>query len=364
MFSMNRWKGLIPLLLFALGYTVVFFLWVKTFLYTLPFLLGFLIAAAIQPVIAFLEKKFHIKHTPASLVTTIAAVLLACGILALLGVLAVREIAAFLSRASENSFEEFAKPVAELLTKARNFLGQLDFEFLEIHQEEILDTLRGSMELVTSCLSTALSLLTSLPTLITLVIVAVCATYFFARDMDKFLAWGKGLLPERAACHVKSAMHNSTGTWRNYLLSYLFLYFLTFCQTCVILAVLGLPYPLIIGLLTAVADVLPILGPGMVLIPVAIYQLLVGHWAKALGIAIGWLVISSLRQMIEPKLVASTVKIHPLASLAAVYFSLVAQNLWILFYVLGLCTLYSAFRETGALPSLALVGEKTKKEDS
>ena len=91
----------------------------------------------------------------------------------------------------------------------------------------------------------------------------------------------------------------------------LFLYFLTFCQTCVILAVLGLPYPLIIGLLTAVADVLPILGPGMVLIPVAIYQLLAGHWAKALGIAIGWLVISSLRQVIEPKLVASTVKFTP-----------------------------------------------------
>ena len=352
MFSIHRWKGLLPLLLFAAGYTVAFVLWVKTFLYTLPFLLGFLIAFAIQPVIAFLEKRFHLKHAPASLLATIAAVALVLGALALLGILAVREIAAFLTRASESRFEEFAQPVADLFTKIQAFFAQLDLEFLQIHQEELLETMRGSMELVTACLNAAKNLLTSLPTLVTLVIVAVCAAYFFARDMDRLTAWGKSLLPERAASHVKSAMRNSTGTWRKYLLSYLFLYFLTFCQTCVILAVLGLPYPLLFGLLTAVADVLPILGPGMVLAPVAVYQLLAGHWAKALGIAVGWLVISSLRQVIEPKLVASTVKIHPLASLAAVYFSFAGQNLWILFYVLGLCALYAAFRETGALPAL------------
>lgn len=118
------------------------------------------------------------------------------------------------------------------------------------------------------------------------------------------------------------------------------------------MAVLGVPYPLIIGIVTAVADVLPILGPGIVLAPVAIYQLLIGHYAKAAGIAIGWLIITCIRQVIEPKLVASTVKIHPLATLAAIYFSLVGRSIWILFYVLGLCTLYAAFLETGALPPL------------
>ena len=115
----------------------------------------------------------------------------------------------------------------------------------------------------------------------------------------------------------------------------------------------GSSLPLITGLIAAVADVLPVLGPGMVLAPVAIYQLLVGEYARALGILIGWLVIVCIRQVVEPRLVSSTVKIHPLASLAAIYFSLVARNLWVLFYVLGLCSLYAAFRETGALPPLS-----------
>ena len=153
-------------------------------------------------------------------------------------------------------------------------------------------------------------------------------------------------------------MKNSGGTGRKYILSYLFLYFLTFCQTCVTMAVLGVPYPLLIGFLTAVADVLPVLGPVFVLAPVAVYQLLIGQYARALGIAIGWLVITFIRQVVEPKLVASSVKIHPLATLAAVYFSLVAQSFWVLFYVLGLCALYGAFRETGALPALGEQAEK------
>ena len=103
------------------------------------------------------------------------------------------------------------------------------------------------------------------------------------------------------------SVKNSGGTGRKYILSYLFLYFLTFCQTCVIMAVLGVPYPLLIGFLTAVADVLPVLGPVFVLAPVAVYQLLIGQYARALGIAIGWLVITFIRQVVEPKLVASSV---------------------------------------------------------
>ncbi len=362
MFQLARWKRLFPLFFFFAAYSLLFFLWVKTFFYTLPFLAGFLIALAVQPVIVFFQKRFSLSRGVATLFATILALLALCGILTLLGVLAVREISAFLTRVSQNGFAEFSQPVTEFLNQAGDFFGQFDLQFVELHKQEILEALRNSMDLVTACMGTVLNLLTSLPTVVTLVIVAVCAAFFFARDMKKLLSWGRGFLSETAAFHVKSAVKNSGGTGRKYLLSYLFLYFLTFCQTCVIMAVLGVPYPLIIGIITAVADVLPVLGPGMVLAPVALYQLLVGEYAKAFGIVIGWLVITCIRQVVEPKLVSSTVKIHPLATLAAVYFSLVGRSIWILFYVLGLCTLYAAFLETGALPPLVEKGNHIETE--
>lgn len=85
MFSLKSWKRLAPLLLFFLGYSLLFFLWVKTFLYTLPFLAGFLIALAVQPVIGFLQKRLKLPHGPATLAATILALVVLCGGLALLG---------------------------------------------------------------------------------------------------------------------------------------------------------------------------------------------------------------------------------------------------------------------------------------
>ena len=73
--------------------------------------------------------------------------------------------------------------MADFLEQAEGFLGQLDLSFLERHRQELLDALQNSMELVTACARAALDLVTSLPTVVTLVIVTVCAAFFFTRDM-------------------------------------------------------------------------------------------------------------------------------------------------------------------------------------
>lgn len=359
MFQKQEIKRLYPLLLFWAVYTAVFFLWVKTFFYTLPFLLGLLIAVAVQPAILFLDRKFHWNHTLSTTIVTVGTLAALFAALAFLSVFAVREITAFIVRASDNGFAEFSQPVADFLNKIGGYLQKFNLGFLEQNKEEIMELLQNSMDLIVRFLGTVLTLITSLPTVITMLIVVVFAVFFISRDMGKLKAWVKGVLSAGAVFHVKSAAENSGGMGRKYLLSYLFLYFITFCETYVILTILGMSYPLTTALITAVADVLPVLGPGFVFLPIAVYQLLIGEYAKAAGLLIGWGVVSLIRQIIEPKLVSSTVKIHPLAMLAAIYFSLVGKSIWILFYVMGFFALHSAFRETGALPSLTAQGEKT-----
>ena len=136
------------------------------------------------------------------------------------------------------------------------------------------------------------------------------------------------------------------------MLSYELIYFISYCEACVILFILRTPYPLVTAVVVCIADVLPVLGPGIVLAPVAIYQALTGAYGRAVGILVGWLVMTCVRQVVEPKLVASTVKIHPLAMLAAVYFSLAAGSLWILFYTAGFFMLYSLLRSAELLPAV------------
>lgn len=351
-FQKEELKRLSPLLLFWVIYTAAFFLWVKTFFYTLPFLLGLLAAIFVQPAIKFLEQKFHWNHTAAAATAVITFLTALCAALVVLGVIAVQEIAAFLIQASENGFSEFSEPVSDFLNKIGGYLQNFDLNFWEQNKEAILEQLQNSKELIWGIWGVTVNFFSSLPAVITMLIVTVVSAFFIARDLEKLKVWLKSLLTGTVAAHMKNAAKNTGGAGQKYMFSYLFLYFITFCETYVILKILSVSYPLSTAFFTAAADVLPVLGPGFVFIPLILYQLLIGQYAKALGLLIGWGIISLIRQILEPKLVSSSIKIHPLAMLAAIYFSLAGKSLWILFYIIGLFMLYSVFRETGALPAM------------
>lgn len=352
MLQKGELRRLRPLLVFFAVYTLIFFLWVKTFLYSLPFLLGLLAAAAVQPAIVFFEKHLPCTHGGASALAAALALAAVAAGAGLIGYYGVREAAAFLVKASTGGFPDFTPPVQAFFRRVGSFLDGLDLNFIRQNQEEILEFFKGSMGLVLSFLKALLGLAASLPTLLALALTTGFATFCFSRDMGRLRAWARRFFSDSAVGKVKAGLESTAGTGRRYFLSYLFLYFITFCETCVILSLLHIPYPLTIGLVTAAADLLPVLGPGIVFTPLAVYQVLIGEYGKAAGLFIGWLTITCIRQVMEPKLVASTAKVHPLAMLAAVYFSLVAGSFWVLLYVMGLCMLYAFLKEAQLLPPI------------
>ena len=78
-------------------------------------------------------------------------------------------------------------------------------------------------------------------------------------------------------------------------------------------------YILIFALVTALIDIVPILGTGTVLIPWALYCLLSGDVSLAVGIFIMYVCITSIRQVIEPKLVSAQLGLPPFATIIAMY---------------------------------------------
>ena len=75
------------------------------------------------------------------------------------------------------------------------------------------------------------------------------------------------------------------------------------------LHLLRMEYPLMTAAVVTVSDIFPVFGPGTVLLPLAVYRLLCGSAAQALGLFIGWIILSVIRQIIEPKLLANDA--HP-----------------------------------------------------
>ncbi|MBQ3600413.1 MAG: AI-2E family transporter [Lachnospiraceae bacterium] len=111
----------------------------------------------------------------------------------------------------------------------------------------------------------------------------------------------------------------------------------------------GSKYALLFGVMVAIFDAFPVVGSGLILVPLAIYGIFQSNWVVAV-IYIGmYLLCQCIRQFLEPKLIGNKIGIHPFFILLAVYFGVKAYGIWgvvlgpISFVVLQ--TLYGKLRE-------------------
>ena len=83
--------------------------------------------------------------------------------------------------------------------------------------------------------------------------------------------------------------------------------------------VLGIPYPLLLGMMIAVAGLVPLVGPEMIFGPIALYYLLTEDYTKGFALlAFGVIFLTVIpNNFILPRLASASASIHPLITLMA-----------------------------------------------
>ena len=82
---------------------------------------------------------------------------------------------------------------------------------------------------------------------------------------------------------------------------------------------LNVGYPLLMALLIAFSDALPILGSGTVMLPWAVICGMQGNLNLAIALVVLYVIITVVRQLLEPKVVSGQIGIHPIFTLIAMY---------------------------------------------
>ena len=207
---------------------------------------------------------------------------------------------------------------------------------------ELFDTLKEhifSGDLLNTVTSVATTLFHAVPLGITFVIVTFALTVFFLHHLDGL----RDDLLRRAGEYgdvLGNVMHIAGDTLRRLIRSYLILYAITFVEAVFIFYLTGVEYPIAFAFVTAVADILPILGPGTVYVPLAVIFILQKNYIGGVILLIYFLLTVIIRQILEPRIVSDQVKVHPLVVLSAIYFSIVSMNIWVLFYVISIFIAY------------------------
>ena len=190
--------------------------------------------------------------------------------------------------------------------------------------EALLDGLSAQLaELLESmgqrCLRAVTAAAAALPQAVLFCATTLLAVLFTAGSYPRIRAFLRRQLPEdrlRQARGVKADLLATLGKWCK---AQCILLGVTFCELLTGFLLLRQGYALLLAALIAVIDALPVFGTGTVLVPWGALCLLTGNVPKGLGLLALYGVISLVRSVLEPKIMAAQVDLPPLAALAAMY---------------------------------------------
>jgi sporulation integral membrane protein YtvI len=305
---------------------VLFYLFFKYALGTVfPIICAAVVAMILQKPVDFVNKKTHINRGFVSAVFVLLSFFFIVAVLGLIIVWVGTELKGFF-----RYFMVQLEDIPALVEKVRGYLANIltflpekaEIAVTNFINEKINTLFSSSPDAPTaptdfdfSILSTPLlgiwNTAKQIPTTLVSIVVAIVACCFMTADFASLrnlvLSFFKPETKEKII-RAKRLLFPSLGKM---IKAYAIIISITFCELALGLSILKLiniyegGYIFIIAAITAIIDIVPVLGTGTVLIPWALYNFISGNYSLAIGLIIIYVCITVIRQVIEPKLVAT-----------------------------------------------------------
>jgi sporulation integral membrane protein YtvI len=297
---------------------------------TYPFIIGFLIAFMMNPLVNFFQTRAKMPRSLAVLISLVLIMLVFAGLITLL----VVEIA--------SGAEYLAKVVPEHLVTLIDYIEHLFaaqliplynqltgmFQSLESGQQ---DTIMDNIQNVGATIGTTTgnfikdffekipNILSWFPNAATVLIFSLLGTFFISKDWYRLSAMGTRFLPNRARTSSKTVFDDLKKALFGFVKAQATLVSFTTIIILIGLLILRIDYAITIALVTGIVDIIPYLGTGAVFVPWIIYEAIAGEMSTAIGLGVLYIVVLVQRQIMEPKILSSSIGLDPLATLIALF---------------------------------------------
>lgn len=307
-------KKLTYLTVFTLGITLIAYLFMKhVFFVILPFLIAWFVAFMIRPVAIYISHKTKINARILRPILTALIILVLFGISGL-GIWALsREAWDLLSGiGSDNSIKDIIGGVIGTGGLISGIFG----EFSEYVSDGIYNLI---MSLLSKLANGVSSVASAIPKALFFILITLISSIYFSIDLEKINGAVRRILPIRAYEMLVKMKDGFLHAFMKYVRSYALLLVITFVEMLVGLFALRAPYPVLIAILIALFDLLPVIGVGTVLIPWSVWSILVGKSGFGIGLIVLFVLHTVFRQLIEPRIVGRNLGVHPVLTLILLY---------------------------------------------
>lgn len=287
----------------------------------LPFVLGFVFAAVIQPVVRLLNKKYRInqKFSSVFMVLAVTAIIL----LAIVFLSAkIVESLTMLTQSLPQLLSSFAYSLEQWTDRLTAMLkclpagarGQAD-----LFVKEFLNEVLKFSNFVRTLQPYLMNIVQWVPGFLLDSVITVVVACFIAADYPDVKGFILRQMPQsrqQTFLEIKKYCMTSVA---GFIRAYLILMFITFCELAAGLWLLRVQGAILIALLISFVDVLPVLGTGAVMVPWIVIEFVVGNTYLGGALTILYAIITIIRNIIEPKIVGKHIGLNPLVTLFAMY---------------------------------------------
>ena len=295
----------------------------KFAVFFMPFVIALIINRLTRPLVRFMNSKLKIKNW----ISVVISVALVIGILATVITIGINKLineayaftknigdyteiinntSTWLYTETEKVFSNLPEPVTNQFYK---LIGNL---------ASFLTTKAGQIA------NSVLNGVIFMPKLIIYTAITILATLFIGFDKIYILDSLSHQLPDKWLEKIIKVVKDAFCGIAAYIKAQLTIILITFTELLIgftIFNMIGLKveYTFTLAILIAIVDAFPILGCGTILIPWAVFSAFTGNISMAVAIFILYLIITIIRQLIEPKIISKNIGVHPIFTLMAMY---------------------------------------------
>lgn len=317
-------KFIIDVAFVVTAYGVLYFIFKYVIHWIMPFLIGFLIALALRPITRVITSRFkRIKGKSVALfVIAMFYVIVALILWFLISFLweqiteLIMVLPSFYFAKLEPILFNFNDWVVERTSMLSPELSATISEILMNGLEYVANLIRSlSLYLV----QLAKNILSNFPLYLISVIFTIVLSVFISVEYDNLTKFLKKQFSEEFYKTFEQARKFLSGTLWKMIKAYIIILFITFIELFVGLSLLKMRFALPIAAIVAVLDIMPILGTGGVLIPWAIIELILENYTVGLGLLLLYLIVTIVRNTIEPRIVGHQIGLHPIITITVMY---------------------------------------------
>ena len=311
-------KAVLNLLTAVVLLLLVIFVLPRLLGFFMPFVVGWIIAMIANPLVRFFEQKIKIRRKAGSAIVIVAVLALVVCLGYLVIARLISEGAGFIADLPDiwKGLERDLNQVGANLT---DFYARFPLEIrenLSVISEKLVQYIGDAINGLSAPTVTAVgNFAKNIPSILIGTIMCLLSSYFFVAEKDNVGKFLRKYLPESFREKWKVLSTRLAGAVGGYFKAQCKIEIWIYLILMIGLWILKVDYALLIALLIAVLDFLPIFGTGAVLWPWAVIELLAGDYRMALSLMIIWGVAQLLRQIIQPKIVGDSIGMPPIPTL-------------------------------------------------